>query len=242
MNKYDICDLHGHFLPGMDDGSRSVEESLKMMEASAEQGIRRMFATPHYYPVESVEQFLDRRERSACALQAALAEKKGEHPRFCLGAEVAYRRGIGTAEGLERLCLGDSRYLLLELPFTSWDGSLFRDLSSLTNVRGLIPVIAHIERYMHLQSQENMDRLLEQDVLLQMNAAVFLSWRSRRTAKRLVQNGVVQLLGSDCHNMQTRPPNMGPALAYLEKKGMERAIRQMAAFSSDIFEEATADQ
>lgn len=242
MNHFGICDLHGHFLPGMDDGSKSVEESLRMMKASKEQGVHSMFATPHYYPVELVEQFLDRRARSACALQAALAEKREAYPRFCLGAEVAYRPGIGTAEDLEMLCLGRSRYLLLELPFTPWDGSLFRDLSSLTNVRGLIPVIAHIERYMHLQSQKVMDRLLEQNVLLQMNAEVFLNWRSRGAAKRLFQSGVVQLLGTDCHNMQTRSPNLGAALSYLEKKGMGKIIRQIAELSNDIFEEAISGQ
>lgn len=242
MNQFGVCDLHGHFLPGMDDGSKSVEESLRMMKASKEQGIHSMFATPHYYPVESVEQFLDRRERSAGALQAALAKNKEAYPQFCLGAEVSYRLGIGTAEGLERLCLGKSRYLLLELPFTPWDGGLFRDLSSLINVQGLIPVIAHIERYLPIQSQKTMDRLLEQNVLLQMNAEVFSSWRSRGVAKRLFQDGVVQLLGSDCHNMQTRSPNLGAALTYLEKKGMKNVIRQIAELSSDIFEEAISGQ
>ena len=230
--------MHGHFLPGMDDGSASVEESLQMLAASAKQGIGTVFATPHYYPVESVSSFLERREKSISQLQRAMEQKKGSYPRIIAGAEVAYRRGIGTAEDLEKLCLGNSRYLLLELPFARWEKSLFRDLSSIVNVRGLLPVIAHIERYRHLQPQENMDRLLEMDVLLQMNASELLSWSSRRRAARMIRDDVVQLLGSDCHNMGTRVPNMGQALAYLEKKGLGWTISRIAETGEEILRTA----
>lgn len=238
MWQYGICDMHGHFLPGMDDGSASVEESLQMLAASAKQGIGTVFATPHYYPVESVSSFLERREKSISQLQRAMEQKKGSYPRIIAGAEVAYRRGIGTAEDLEKLCLGNSRYLLLELPFARWEKSLFRDLSSIVNVRGLLPVIAHIERYRHLQPQENMDRLLEMDVLLQMNASELLSWSSRRRAARMIRDDVVQLLGSDCHNMHTRVPNMGQALAYLEKKGLGWTISRIAETGEEILRTA----
>lgn len=242
MRNYEICDLHGHFLPGMDDGSQSVEESLQMLETARAQGIGKMFATPHYYSNESIEAFLERRTQSMQLLRETMEERGGEYPRICLGAEVAYRRGIGSAEGLEKLCLGNSDYLLLELPFAPWEGALFRDLSSITNVRGIIPVIAHIERYLHLQKQEQLDRLLQQDVLIQMNTSMLLSWHSRGKAKRLLQNGIVHLLGSDCHNMQTRVPNMGPALDYLEKKQMDRTIHQIASLSAEIFDEAVTDR
>ena len=230
--------MHGHFLPGMDDGSASVEESLQMLAASAGQGIGTVFATPHYYPVESVSSFLERREKSISQLQRAMEQKKGSYPRIIAGAEVAYRRGIGTAEDLEKLCLGNSRYLLLELPFARWEKSLFRDLSSIVNVRGLLPVIAHIERYRHLQPQENMDRLLEMDVLLQMNASELLSWSSRRRAARMIRDDVVQVLGSDCHNMHTRVPNMGQSLAYLEKKGLGWTISRIAETGEEILRTA----
>lgn len=238
MRNYDICDLHGHFLPDMDDGSRTVEESLQMLETARAQGIGKMFATSHYYSNESVEAFLQRRTQSMQLLRGAMEDRGGEYPRICLGAEVAYRRGIGSAEGLEKLCLGNSDYLLLELPFAPWEGALFRDLSSITNVRGIIPVIAHIERYLQLQKQEQLDRLLQQDVLIQMNASMLLSWHSRGKAKRLLQKGIVHLLGSDCHNMQTRVPNMGPALDYLEKNRMDSTIHQIASLSVEIFDEA----
>ena len=101
MRNIEICDLHGHFLPGMDDGSRSVAESLQMLELAAEQGIGQMFATPHYYPVETVEEFLCRRHQAAQALMQAMEKHAKPLPRIALGAEVAYRPGLGNAENLE---------------------------------------------------------------------------------------------------------------------------------------------
>ena len=106
MRELEICDLHGHFLPGMDDGSGSVAESLQMLEMAAQQGIGQMFATPHYYPVETVDEFLQRREESAQQLTQAMEAAGKVLPKVCLGAEVAYRQGIGNADNLEKLCLG----------------------------------------------------------------------------------------------------------------------------------------
>ena len=116
MRNFEICDIHGHFLPGMDDGSASVAESMQMLEMAASQGISHMCATPHYYPVETVDEFLVRRNESFRQLARAMAASGKKLPKIRPGAEVAYRQGIGNADNLEKLCLGESNYLLLELP------------------------------------------------------------------------------------------------------------------------------
>lgn len=231
----DIYDFHGHFLPGMDDGSRSVEESLKMLQMAKDQGVTKMFATPHYYPTESVEVFLERRTECWERLFKAMAKDPKKYPQVALGAEVAYRQGIGNADDLERLCLGNSRYLLLELPFVPWDGMLFRDISTMANVRGIIPVIAHVERYLSLQSAKMLDRLWEQDVLFQMNAEAFVPWYKRGKAKKMLTEGTVQLLGSDCHNLTSRKPNLGQAIAYLEKNKLYGVLENMEQLGEEIF-------
>ena len=156
---YDICDIHCHILPGMDDGCRSVEESAQVMQLSLAGGVTKMVATPHYDPNEPVEQFLARREESEQTLRQYLAEQKLDVPDFCCGAEVAYIQGISQMEGLERLCLGNSRYLLLELPRTVWTGEVVRDLDNL-HLRGMIPILAHMERYLHTQSKTLIAQLL----------------------------------------------------------------------------------
>ncbi len=238
MSKYGICDFHGHFLPGMDDGSRSVEESLKMLQLTREQGIGNLFATPHYYSNETVDAFLARRQASWQQLAAALEKEKKSYPQITLGAEVAYRQGIGNAENLEKLCLGKSRYLLLELPFGPWNSMIFRDISAIANVRGIIPVIAHVERYMSMQPTKMLQRLWEQDVLFQMNAESRLTWYTRGKAKKLLAQGAVHLLGSDCHNLTSRKPNLGPALDYLLKSKMYRVLDNMEQLGQEILSEA----
>lgn len=210
------CDLHSHILPNMDDGSRSVEESLAMLRASAEQGVAGMAATPHYYPRETVEQFLERRQRSYETLEDALHGAHGSVPELCLGAEVAYHSGLIYEERLESLCMGKSRYLLLEMPFCKWSPSVLRDVQALRGVRGIIPIIAHVERYWKMQDNRTLSSLLDMDVLIQMNAETLLDSHSRRLAKKLLKGGVIQVMGSDCHNMERRPPNLGVALQEMQ--------------------------
>ena len=125
-----------------------------MLEAAKKQGIGKLFATPHYYSDETVDTFLARRQEGWQKLRNVLQAQAEVFPRVALGAEVAYRQGIGNSEDLDKLCLGNSRYLLLELPFGSWDGMLYRDISTMANVRGIIPVIAHVERYLQLQPKK----------------------------------------------------------------------------------------
>lgn len=233
-----VCDLHGHFLPGMDDGCKTVEESLQVLQSSYAQGIGHMFATPHYYPVETVEAFLERRQAAYDRLMEYLTGCGMQVPEICLGAEVAYRAGISREEKLDKLCLGNSRYLLLELPFRKWDSNVVRDIQIICSTQNITPILAHIERYLDLQTRDSLNSVLEQDVLVQMNAGNFLRFGSRRTAVKLLKNGVVQLLGTDCHNMTTRPPNLGSAVEYLQKHGMTDVLQSVCDLSMRIFEEA----
>lgn len=234
---YELCDIHAHFLPNMDDGCDSVEESVQVLQESAKQGILGIFATPHYYPVESVETFLQRRGDCYEKLQQAVANTAPQIPQIRLGAEVAYHPGLGQEENLHSLCLGNSRYLLLEMPFSHWGSDVIRTVRNIS-VSGIVPVIAHVERYLKLQNNAVIEQLLEQEVLVQMNADSLLRFGSASIGRRLLQNGVVHLLGSDCHNMTTRCPNLGSAIAALEKRGMSDVIGQLSQCSMQIFAEA----
>ena len=237
----ELCDVHGHFLPGMDDGCKTPEEALQVLKSSYAQGVCRMFATPHYYPVETAADFLERR-KEACSRLAEIAWEHKDIPRICLGAEVAYRPGIGFLEDLHKLCIGSSRYLLLELPFTRWNRELLRDVRNMCAVAGVTPILAHIERYLDNGQPDILEQLLELDVLVQMNTGYLLRFSTARKGRQLLNSGMVQLLGSDCHNMTSRPPKMGEAAAYLQKKGMEDILCRISQLSTDIFDEAVQRQ
>ena len=228
-------DLHSHFLPGVDDGCRTVDESIALLEYSKKQGIAGMIATPHYYPKESIDQFLLRRQEAVLKLQQALSIGTYDVPEWYLGAEAAYYEGLVRAEGLERLCFGQSNYLLLELPFERWGNNVIRDIHTLSNVCGITPIIAHLERYLDIQSKDMILQVCEADVLIQMNAEYILDRWSLRDAVKRIRNGYVQVLGSDSHNMSGRRPNLRDAVQVLEGKELADDLRRR---NRRVFQEA----
>lgn len=238
---HNICDMHSHILPGMDDGSRNADESVQMMRVAYAQGVGRMCATPHYYPVETVDSFLERRRVAVAALNSKIAEYAKPLPEICLGAEVAFRPGLEHEEQLDKLCLGSSRYLLLEMPFAKWGKDVLRSVHNICN-RGITPIIAHMERYLSMQNTGTIRQLLQADVLVQMNASQLLRFFGRNKACRLLCSGVVQLLGSDCHNTTSRAPNMGAAVSVLKKRGLEDVLQHINQMANDIFSQAVGER
>ena len=223
-----VIDLHSHVLPRIDDGSKSVEESLRMLALSARQGIAYMAATPHFNPTEtSPEQFLERRGRAAERIRAAW---QPEFPRLLLGAEVYYWEGISQTAELESLRIEGTSLLLLEMPFQTWSGWMAAEIRALHDRPGCTVVLAHIERYLRYQKRAVWDQLLEAGVLMQSNASFFLGWSTKHRAVQMFDDGLIHLLGSDCHNMAGRPPRMGEALARMGEprvRVLERRCRTL---------------
>lgn len=205
-----MIDFHSHVLPGIDDGSKSVEESLQMLETSAGQGITHMAATPHFYPSETTpEQFLKRRDRAAERLQAVW---RPEFPRLLLGAEVNYFEGISRAAEMDALRMEGTSLLLLEMPFRIWSDRIVEEIRALHNRPGYTVMLAHIERYLRFQKRAVWDELLGDGILMQSNASFFLRWNTKRKAVRMLDAGRIHFLGSDCHNMAERAPHLREAL------------------------------
>lgn len=206
-----MVDLHSHVLPGMDDGSRSVEESLQMLRASAEQGVDLMAATPHFYPAEeNIEQFLGRRESAFRQLEKAW---QAGLPRLLPGAEIYYFEGMNHVQALNDLQIGGTGLLLIEMPFSRWSRRMVEDVMTVHARPHIQVVLAHIERYLPFRNAEALDALRDSGVLMQSNAEFFLHWRTRHKALRMLRRGEIDFLGSDCHNMSSRAPNLGAAAA-----------------------------
>lgn len=223
-----MIDFHSHVLPGMDDGSKSVEESLAMLEVSAGQGISYMAATSHFYPMEnSPERFLARRaaaaERLRCAWKPGL-------PELLLGAEVYFFEGMSGVQELDALRLEGTELLMVEMPFSPWTERMVKELLAVHERRGITVMLAHIERYFRYQPKGIWDDLRDRGILMQSNAEFFLSWRTKRKACRMLAEGKIHLLGSDSHNMSARPPRLGEALSAVGEHGrrkLEKNIRRL---------------
>lgn len=230
-----LTDFHSHILPGVDDGSRSVEESLEMLRMAASKGIRRMVATPHFYPrQDSPETFLRRRAEALERLEKAMAEKAGM-PEVLMGAEVYFFSGISDSEALSQLTIGGKRCILLEMPHAPWTESMYREMEGISVKQGLIPVIAHVDRYIRpFRTFGIPERLMELPVLVQANAEFFLSRQTRGMALRMLKAGQIHVLGSDCHNLRDRKPNLDAAAAVIERRLGLTALERICEYERKI--------
>lgn len=211
-----VIDFHSHILPGIDDGSRDRQISEKMLEMSENQGVNIMVATPHFYASHTTMENFLRKRTAAFGSMKDYAEKCGL--RLLPGAEVAFFSGMSRADGLESLTIAGTMLLLLEMPFRSWSSGDIREVEKLLD-RGLTPVIAHMERFYPYQKDKHIiDELYALPVLVQINAEALLIWRTKRLALKLFREGKAQLLGSDCHNLLSRPPNLTAGRNIIERK------------------------
>lgn len=213
-----MLDIHTHILPGIDDGSRSVEESIAMLGKLAEQGVDTVIATPHFYIDRmNTAGFLEQRAKATEFLLEGLRQVE-KRPHIAIGAEVEFYNELYSLDILDKLCLGETKYILVEMPFARWSDYTYQALSRLFFDRNVIPVIAHIERYIDLQKDDVVDRLIEANALIQVNGSFVISKSTRRRALNMIKNGMVCYIGSDCHNLTSRPPNIKDAYEIIRKK------------------------
>ena len=205
-------DFHTHILPDIDDGSKSVDESLQMLAMEKEMGVDTVVLTPHFYPQsDQPHSFLARRQRAFEKLTEAAAVKDNL-PQLKLGAEVYYFNGIGNWEGLKDFAIEGTNYVLIEMPFSSWTDRMYDELDSIYHNLGLVPVVAHIERYINIfTANKVLNQLAELKVVVQSNAEFFIDKKSRKLALKMLKDSDINILGTDCHNLTDRKPNLSQA-------------------------------
>lgn len=230
-----MIDFHTHILPGIDDGSRDIEMTERMLETEKQQGVTRIYATPHFYAQRrSVQSFVERRDR-ALAKVSELLTRREDLPEITAGAEVYYFRGMGRAEHLEQLCIQGTDIILLEMPFDQWHREHIQDVYDIIRKRHLRVVLAHVERYEPFQKDTGAwDEIINMPLIIQMNAGSFTAGltsgrHARHAAKfcyRMLEEYDNCIIGTDCHNLTDRVPNLAEARKSIEKKaGRDRLIR-----------------
>lgn len=228
-----MTDFHTHLLPKIDDGSKSLDETLEMLRISAKKGIRRVIATPHFSANHwSVEEFIKYRYKRYSQLKEVMTP---DLPEIVLGAEVKYYEGISRLNNLKDLCIENTKLLLLEMPIDKWSVFSLRELSEMSCRSDITLVLAHVDRYFGYQSMNTFESLSEQGILMQINAESFTSFFARSKALKMLKNGMVQFIGSDCHGSVKRPPNMDEAVMVIEKKLGKSFIRELKDIGNSVF-------
>lgn len=213
-----MFDIHSHILFGVDDGPKTIKESISLIEKMQNEGITKILATPHFYPQDTdLSDFLKLVNNNFKVLKTIT--QKNNLPEIYLGCELLYFSGIGQSTSLQHLCLNGSNYLLLELTDNCINDRLFTDIKALIKQSGIVPIIAHIERYCKAKNFKKLLQFVSQNnIPIQVNAASFSMFYFRRSIKKIIKNNIPIILGTDSHSVDMRPPKLQEALQIIEKK------------------------
>ncbi len=212
-----MIDLHTHVLPGLDDGARTLGDSLEMARAFVAEGVTEIAATPHVradYPT-SADAMLDGLDRLRHAF-----EDESVPLVVHAGAEldVEWMARMDDAEIARLTLAGGGRYVLVETPYRGWPSELVEQLLRLRRA-AITPVLAHPERNAVVQARPSLlEPLVRGGTLVQVTAASLdgrLGRRTSETAQRLVAANLVHLIASDAHTPDVREAGMRAALDAL---------------------------
>lgn len=232
-----LIDFHSHILPGVDDGSKNAETSLEMLRISAEQGVTDVCLTPHFYAEQNTPgEFLEKRRIAAEELFSRLEDGL---PTIRLGAEVKYFEGICRCEELELLKLQGTNIILIEMPFMDWTDRIWRDIEEISSYPNMQVMLAHVERYLQFNAEKYLTESAVSDILIQSNAENFVSgFFQRRKAMKMLQKGMIDVIGSDCHNLGSRPQNIAEARKAIQKSLGSSALERIDKIGENILGDA----
>lgn len=214
-----MIDLHAHILPGMDDGSENMEESLAMAELALESGVDILAATPHSNQEDRFENFYSDEFKSVFSRFRRELRRAGLPLRILSGMEIYSTEDIGEKIESGMLAgINGTKYFLVEFPFDAepwWIGDRLEEIFD----AGKIPLIAHPERYFCVWDYPELVYDWNQmGCLAQMNKGSILGRFGREaehTAYVLLRHGLVQCVASDAHSSYVRTPHMGEVRDYL---------------------------
>ena len=226
MPEKGYVDIHTHIIPGVDDGSKTMEESVRMLETAYKQGIRTIYATPHYgsgkerYDRDFLSEQFERLKDKASGAYGGGIE-------LLLGNEIYYRHGtVDELKSGQALTMNHTKYVLVEFDVDITYKEMYSSLQKLI-LAGYRPILAHIERYFCLQKKYDLLYAVKSlGVCMQINAStVILKINSRASfCRKIIRDGYIDFLGSDCHRMEWRPPCMADSVKVLEKKTPEKIM------------------
>ncbi len=196
MNGY--VDFHSGILPRMDvkNVEAGADESVEILKILHKAKIKTVVATPYFNSVDdNVPSFLAKREESYKFL-----EKKVQGvslPRVILGAEVLFTTSLLDIRDLDKLCVGNTNYIMLALPYQEYSEMVLETLQKIIISKNLCPVIAHIEKYLEFYTIEQIEKISSLGVIMQLSCDAIINRTTRKSALELLSRNVVQIIGSN---------------------------------------------
>lgn len=212
-----MIDIHCHILNGIDDGARDLETSLRMCKIAEMNGIKHIVATPHIKVFDDIDRFLSVRDEKLNNLRHQV-ERRGIKVNLYPGAEVYVNDDIFFANNLKRLSINGSRYILIEFSFMETKVRRIYDYLNEIVDMGLVPIIAHPERYELFQfDYDVVNDLASKGAIFQINAASLASMDGQQEfelAYSMAYNGLASFIATDAHSVHHRPNNLSDMMSY----------------------------
>ncbi len=209
-----VLDIHYHLLFGLDDGPKTIEESLQLAEASIAEGVTHIVCTPHANHEFAFQTGINE-ERLAL-----LNERLGGRITLGLGCDfhLSYDNIADALHNRDKYTINGKRYLLVEFP-NGMIPSLISEWLYQFNVNGIVPIITHPERNSELAAKpERMAEWMRSGCLIQVTAGSLMGRFGRMaaaTSDSLLKKNWVHFVASDAHSLKSRPPAMGEAYKIL---------------------------
>ena len=224
-----MIDIHSHVLPGVDDGSQTMEESLELLAMAAESGVHTLVATPHCNIPDEYDNYVSDELAELFTRLDREREAEGIPVRLCRGMEI-----FATPELPELLQSGrawtinDTTYFLVEFAFHE-DPDFCRDVLRRCRDLGFLPIIAHPERYFFVQDDPDIAyEWCTSGYGLQLNKGSILGRfgpEPQRTAELLLRHGLAACVASDAHSAFQRSTFMDELRDYLRQELGESYMR-----------------
>jgi protein-tyrosine phosphatase len=198
-----MVDLHTHILPDIDDGSKSLEESIEILRKYLEDGLKEIVLTPHYMEDSEYSISNDIKKEKFNLLKEAVKQQNMDINLY-LGNEVyASNNILDLLKENKIMTINNSRYILIEFPMLNYSNN-YIDIVYNLKLSGIVPIIAHPERYAYIQNDINIaEEFVKKGALLQINkGSLFGRYGTSvfKTAKHLLKKRLVHFVGTDIHS------------------------------------------
>lgn len=221
-----MIDIHCHILPQVDDGSKSLEESIEMAKIAQSEGIKKIINTSHYHP--------DFKYKSGEELKKIVKDfneklkMENIDIEVLLGNELYFTDDLlCNFEELEFYSLNNSKYILVEFSPNNFPKNLV-DIVYELKLKNYVPILAHVERYPKVQENPNIIYdCINEGALIQINGSSIIGKNGKeaeKVSKIFLENNMVHFIGTDAHSSTKRRPLIKDVYEYISKEyGQEKA-------------------
>ncbi len=231
-----MIDIHCHILPSIDDGSKSLEESVEMARIAETDGIKKIVATPHQ--LEGLYQPTTETILLKIAQINKTLQDLGSRVEILPGSDVHIAADLPSKiEAGEILCINRKNYILLEFPNQFVPDRIANLLERLV-AKNIIPIISHPERNFLIQRNPNiLLDIISTGTLTQVTAMSItgeFGKEAKKSAKKIISHGMVHFVASDAHSANHRPPVISTCVKHLKKLLSEDEAEELVSVNPEM--------